>query len=141
MFRLFKKKKQKTLPIAKVMSDAAKQGERDYTLAILYKNQILLQLVKSKHYDQFGFSFNQRESFSELHFFNKNKTNTKQFETRFEEKNIANQFYHFENTSGNSCYIKEVGIDFKQIEYLALDSIKKIYKLDLEELKISVYYQ
>jgi hypothetical protein len=137
MFGLFKKQNN-VLPIAEMMKLARNKTKGEYGAAIMYKEQILFQIIKSKFFERYGFNPLIEESFCELHFFNKNKTITKKHHHNFKEDYKANKYFYFENPVGNHTYIKEIGTDLNTIEIISKKRIEEIYGLSLDELEIRV---
>lgn len=139
MFRFLKKKTNK-LPIAEAMKIAANKAKGEYGAALMYKDQVLFQLIQSKFFEQHGFKHKIYQSFSELHFFNKNKTATIEYHSIFKDLTKTGEYYYFENPIGNHTYIKEIGIDLLEIEKISKKRISEIYKLDLDVLDLRIDY-
>ena len=140
MFNLFRKNKTKTLPIQNAMRHGEKVSNGDYGLTLMYKNQVLLQIVSSKFFIKHGFKPKDVNSFCELNFFNKNKTNTEEFKYLFELEANRTKYFEFENPKENYNYIIELGHDFERIEINISATVKEIYKVAFEEVNIELNY-
>ena len=138
MFDFLKKNKIRDLSIKRGLEDIAKLNPKNHGATILINNQVLFQILQSKHFVQFEFKPKEENSFVQAHFFNKNKTNTIALNDKFKSENLSNQFFYFENPKNNHNYIREVGSNFSEIEKKALESIKNIYQADLKDLIIEV---
>ena len=89
MFNFFKKSKESDLPIKRGLEDIAKLNPKNYGVTILFNNQVLFQILQSKHFMQFGFEPKEENSFVEVHFFNKNKTNTIAIHDKFKSGQLV----------------------------------------------------
>jgi len=140
MLNLFRKSRAKVLPIKNAMRHGEKVSTGDFGLTLMYKEQVLLQIIKSKFFEQHGYESKETNSFCELNFFNKNKTNTQEFRNLFDTENNKETYFLFENPKDNFCYIKEIGSDYNNIASSISDTVKNIYKLNFEEIIIKLNY-
>jgi hypothetical protein len=138
MFNFFKKSKESDLPIKRGLEDIAKLNPKNYGVTILFNNQVLFQILQSKHFMQFGFEPKEENSFVEVHFFNKNKTNTIAIHDKFKSEQLGEKYFYFENPKNNHTYIREVGSNFAKIEEKAFEAIENIYQIDSKELLLEV---
>ncbi len=140
MFKQFRKNKSKLLPIQNALKQGEKISKGNFGLTLMYKNQVLLQIVRSKFFVQHGFKPKNLNSFCELNFFNKNKTNTEEFKQLFDSEDNRTKYFKFENPKENYNYILELGNDFEQIESKVSTTVKEIYNLAFEEINIELNY-
>lgn len=138
MFNFFKRSKAKRLPIKRGLEIAKEKKLESYSITIMIKDQVLFQIFPSQIFAEQGFEPKEKNSFIELHFFNKNKTRTKSIHDKFKEGNLKDEFFYFEDPPNNHNYIREIGSDFTTVEKKAIKTIEKIYQVDFDELSLEV---
>jgi hypothetical protein len=77
------------------LSNALCLGTSKIHITIYIKDQVLFQIVPTKTLTDFGYNFKDINGFSELHFFNKNKTLTFDHHSKFINTSLAEEYFFF----------------------------------------------
>lgn len=140
MFGLFKKKKKSIseMPISEAIVECKKQGAKDVSINLYVDDQILFQVILAKHFTDKGLKSDNLNDMAIIHFFNRNRTLTLKTWEKFKSKEKENNFLHYEEPKGVFNYVKNIGINAKNIEEIIQNEIL-LYELT-NESKISIEY-
>ncbi|GEM_PF-2149452 len=121
------------------LKDVLAQAPGNLQVNLYYGDQILFQIMQGKNFVESGFVTDHPDHFVELHFFNKNKTNTAQTWLKFKDVKFSNVYYSFEKPKGNYNFIKEIGSSHEEIYDCIQYNLRKVYDIHSSQ-EISIEY-
>ncbi len=137
IFNLFKKKKRNNDSISARLTEILNHQPNNLHMLVYFKNQILFQIMPAKNFKQNGLTTPNPNDLVVIHFFNKNKTLTFDKLGKFENPDLEQQYFHYEEPKGNFNYLKVLGMNPTEIEKEIQANCKEIYDLDdLNEITI-----
>jgi hypothetical protein len=125
--------------ISNIIKNALSQKESNLHIDIYIDNQILFQVVPAKYYDNKGLTKIELNGFIELHFFNKNKTLTLDYQEKLIQLSNNGEFTYYEEPKGIHNYIKPIGMNPEIIEIIIKNRIKNTYH-NIDTSRISIRY-
>lgn len=137
MFGLFHRKKENSsFSISKSIIDCRKQGAQNLGIQLWIGEQILFQVMLTKHMAKYGLLSNDSEDMCIVHFFNKNKTNTLDdwsiFKGNFNEFGLS----YREDPKGVHFCLKNIGNDPMIIENEILAAINLYQSINKNDIRI-----
>ena len=104
---------------------------------IFIDDQILFQVMAAKNFSSHGFQHQDPDDYTEIHFFNKNKTKTIDAQYNIKNTDLAKAYYYYEEPKGNHNFLRAIGKDPDKIAHTIMDRFKVIYGLkELSSIRI-----
>jgi len=127
MFNIFKKKKQ--FSFKKDLKKLQTSNYRDIGINIYKNDQILVQIMLAKHFENKGLDCINENDLSLIVDFNKNRTETWSVYENTEIKAKLKEFIYFEEPKGIHCFVKNIGQNPDEIEEYTNQIISEVFIL------------